>query len=172
MLMVTTIWLPILGVAFEGVADDVATGEYMVKEIEPLADRPCASPMVTGIVLAPGVVAAATVEKNEKILSPGVTSPFVPSSENARVAEPPIEERSLATVSPVLGGELPGVTVTVSSVESPAKTTEGDAAPTPVGSVAANTLPVVVPSKAIASNNDKSNLFISVITSSFYKKSR
>ncbi len=41
--------------------------------------------------------------------------------------------RSHATASPVLAGSVPGVTVTVRSVEPPAGTDGGLAAPAPVG---------------------------------------
>ena len=43
------------------------------------------------------------------------------------------------TISPVLAGLAPGVTVTVSSVDSPSPTRLGDAAPVPVGFVVVGT---------------------------------
>src|SRR5438477_189035 len=86
-------------------------------------------------LFAPLVVAGATVAKNEKMLSFGVTSPLVASSKNGCVAAPPIEVRLPLTVSPLLAGFAPGVTATVSSVVLPAVTVLGLAAPTPAGLV-------------------------------------
>jgi hypothetical protein len=51
------------------------------------------------------------------------------------VGEPPIKLKSPTTVRPVLGGNVPGVTVTVRSVEKPEVTELGLAAPTPDGLV-------------------------------------
>ncbi len=76
-----------------------------------------------------------TVAWNEKVLSPAARSPLVASSKKVWLAEPPMGDRSAVTASPVLVGPVPGVTATVSSVESPGKTAPGAAAPTPVGSV-------------------------------------
>ena len=81
------------------------------------------------------MVAAATVAPKEKTLLPATASPFVPSSKKVWVDEPPIWLRSPVTVIPVLVGFAPGVTVTVRSVLTPARTEAGVAAPTPVGSV-------------------------------------
>src|ERR1700741_3392056 len=91
--------------------------------------------MEAGKDFAPAAVAAATVALNEKMLSPAVTSPFVPSSKNACVDDPPIELRSTVTPSPVLAGFAPGATFTVKSVEFPACTVVGLAAPVPAGFV-------------------------------------
>ncbi len=55
-------------------------GKFTVSAIVPLPVRICASVMVKGRDFAPAVVAPATVAENEKILSPAVTSPCVPSS--------------------------------------------------------------------------------------------
>src|SRR5581483_10589884 len=90
-----------------------------------------------GKLFIPAVVLPATVAENEKVLSPDVTSPFVPLSTNCCVAELPIAVRSPVTVMPVLVGLAPGVTVTVSSVVPPAATVFGLAAPVPVGLVGA-----------------------------------
>jgi hypothetical protein len=81
---------------------------------------------VTGSEYVFDVLLVAVVE-NEKMLSPGVTSPFVPSSKKACVADPPIPDRSAVTAIPVLA--VPGVTVTVSRVIPPEVTVEGFAAP-------------------------------------------
>jgi hypothetical protein len=51
------------------------------------------------------------------------------------VADPPIALRSAVTARPVLAGEDPGVTLTVSSDEPPGSTEEGLAAPVPDGFV-------------------------------------
>src|SRR4051812_49141013 len=68
-------------------------------------------------------------------LSPGVTSPFVPSSKKLCGAEPPIGDRSAATAMPVLAGIAPGVTLTVSRMGSPGFGLFGLDAPEPVGFV-------------------------------------
>src|SRR5471030_803744 len=67
------------------------------------------------------------------MLSPPVTSPCVPSSNNGCVAEPPMPRRSVVTVRPVLAGFVPGVTVTFSNVELPAVREFGVADPVPLG---------------------------------------
>ena len=59
------------------------------------------------------------------MLSPGVTSPFEPSSKKACAAEPPIVVRSPVTVMPVLAGLVAGLTVTVKSVVLPCTTVFG-----------------------------------------------
>src|SRR6266700_7575761 len=97
--------------------------------------RPCASEIVTGRVFAPPVVAKATVVANENVLLPGVTSPFVPSSKNDCVADPPMLVRSPVTTIPVLVGLAPGVTRTVSNTLPPWATDAGLAAPAPLGFV-------------------------------------
>src|SRR5258706_15959124 len=92
--------------------------------------------MVTGKVFPPGVLELATVAWNENTLSPATASPWLASSKNCWMADPPIELRSPATAIPVLGGLLPGVTLTVRSVEPPAMSVFGLAAPVPDGLVA------------------------------------
>src|SRR5829696_4575166 len=87
------------------------------------------------MVFIPAVVASETVAPNEKVLSPPVTSPFVPSSKSVWVADPPIVERSPTTVTPVLVGVVPLVTATVSKVLPPAATVFGLAEPIPLGLV-------------------------------------
>src|SRR5215471_5076620 len=91
--------------------------------------------MLMGRLLAPAAVPGSTVAWNEKMLSPATTSPWVPSSKNDCPAAPPIDVRSPDTVSPVLAGPVPGVTATVSSVDEPAATLLGLAAPIPLGLV-------------------------------------
>ena len=66
-----------------------------------------------------------------KMLSPAVTSPFVPSSRSKLDGGPPIELVLTETRMFVLGGLSAGVTATVSSVATPAGTVEGEAPPTP-----------------------------------------
>ena len=58
-----------------------------------------------------------------------------PLSVKPWLADPPIAERSHVAVMPVLAGVVPGVTVTVRSVESPGGTDAGLALPMPVGAV-------------------------------------
>src|ERR1051325_1151052 len=88
-------------------------------------ERNCASVAVTGMLFAPGVVAGATVALKEKMLSPGVTSPFVPLSKSVCEALPPMEVRFAVTAMPVLVGLAPGVTVAVRSVVPPCATGVG-----------------------------------------------
>src|SRR6266496_3754850 len=111
------------------------SGGLTVKLIEVELPLNCASAIVTGRLLAPGVALPETVARYEKTLSPAVTSPFVPLSKKDCEAGPPIEERFPATVMPLDGGLVPGVTVTVRRVVCPRSTAEGLAAPTPVGLV-------------------------------------
>jgi len=108
-----------------------------VRDIEVLPTRfsGLVSVMVTGRLFAPPLVPFATVALNEKRLSFGVTSPLVPSSKKAWLAEPPMEERLALNVCAVLVGFVPGVTVTVNSVVFVGATEEGLAAPTPDGFV-------------------------------------
>ena len=94
-------------------------------------ERVCASDTVHGSDLVPG--AAVTVVENENTLSPDVASPFVPLSKSVCDAEPPIAVRSQATARLVLGGFVPGVTVTVSRLDAPLESDAGEAEPTPVG---------------------------------------
>src|SRR6185503_3134673 len=88
--------------------------------------------MVYGMLLRPWVVDMPTVARNEKVLSAGVTSPLVPSSNIVWVSEPPIADRSMTTARPVLAGLVAGVTATVRSEFPPAGTALGFALPTPV----------------------------------------
>ena len=112
-----------------------AGGGCTVSEIDAALPRNCASLMVTGSDFAPGVVPLVTVALKEKILSPAVTSPFVPLSKNCCAAEPPIRLRSAVTAMPVLGGLVPPATLTVSSVDAPACRLLGFAEPLPAGGV-------------------------------------
>src|SRR3954468_15171879 len=89
--------------------------------------------MVTGRDRLPGGMPLETEVAKVNTLSPAVTSPFVPVSENACVPEPPIWLKSPVTVIPVLTGLAPGVTVTVRSVAAPACTEFGLATPVPEG---------------------------------------
>ena len=106
-----------------------------VRRIDAAELRPCASAIVTGSVKAPGAVPDGTVTMPENTRSPAVRSPFAPSSASACAAAPPMTVESAVTVIPVLGGTVPGVTATVSSVAPPAKVVAGAAPPTPVGGV-------------------------------------
>lgn len=76
----------------------------------------CASEATAVTTRLPPVVFAGIVAENEKILSFGVTSPFVPLSKKVCVAEPPMSVRFPTTVIPVLGGVVAGMTETVKSV--------------------------------------------------------
>src|SRR5437667_4565049 len=113
-------------------------------DVEALLDRDCASDMVKVSVFVPMVVEGETVALYEKLLSPALASPFVPSSYRVCVVEPPIAERLPVTVIPLLVGFVPGVTVTVRRVESPTRTVVGFAAATPVGGWDVSSL-VIVP---------------------------
>ena len=66
------------------------------------------------------------------MLSPAVMSPFVPSSKKVCVP-PPMVERSTLTAATGPGGNAPGVTFRVRSVEVPLAIEAGAAAPTAVG---------------------------------------
>src|SRR5262249_7432119 len=112
-----------------------SNGPSTEKGIEADVDRDCASKTVHESVFEPGVVPAAIVAANENVLSPAAASPFVPSSKNVCEEPPPIAVRAQGTPRLVLGGLVPGVTATVSSVEPPAGADAGPAAPTPVGGV-------------------------------------
>ena len=57
-------------------------GDVTVREIVVDAVRDCASATLIGRLFAPTLVAIVTVAWKEKILSPDVTSPFVPLSKN------------------------------------------------------------------------------------------
>src|SRR3954466_15772633 len=89
--------------------------------------RVCASLTVSGSVFSPAAVPAATVALNVNVL--------LGPSANVCAALPPIDDRSPTTVSPVLAGFVPGVTVTVRSVEPPASTSDGFADPVAAGDV-------------------------------------
>src|SRR5947199_400575 len=93
-----------------------AVADWMVSEMVVLPVRACASLSVTLSVLAPGVVAAATVALKEQMLSPGAASPYVPLSKSVCEALPPIGVRSAVAVMPVLVGDWAGVTCMVRSV--------------------------------------------------------
>src|SRR5207248_3141662 len=95
-----------------------------------LVERNCASVAVTRMLFAPGVVVGATGVLKEKMLSPGVTSPFVPLLKSVCVALPPMEVRFAVTAMPVLVGPLPGVTVAVRRVVPPCTTGVGLNVPT------------------------------------------
>lgn len=94
--------------------------------IEPEPERDCASVMVKGSDLDPGVVPFETVAVKVNVL---------PLPENDCAAEPPIDERSAVTAKLVLAGFVPGVMFTVSSVDAPGNTEFGFAVPVPVGFV-------------------------------------
>src|SRR5262249_35733178 len=96
--------------------------------------------MEKGIDFGPGAVSGVTVAAYVKTLPPAPTSsPLIPPSTNCWLAEPPIDERSAVTTSPVLAGFVPGVTVTVNVDAPPGSTEFGFAAPKPDGLVAAST---------------------------------
>src|SRR5438270_12648749 len=59
-----------------------------VREMEALPLRACASVIVAGIVVAPGVLFVGTEAVKVKMLSPAIWSPCEPSSKNCCVAEP------------------------------------------------------------------------------------
>jgi len=117
----------------EGVAEPVTESGvgpgFTVSEIEEDAVLSCASLALIGRLFAPEVVASGTFALNEKTLSPAVTSPFVPLSNNTWLADPPIVLRSAVAVIPVLAGPAAGVTVAVIKVLLPAVTGDGLAAP-------------------------------------------
>ena len=118
------------------------------------AARPSASLTTQKMSTVPGGIAAGTVTRSENVRSPGVTSPFVPSSDS-RVMPPPSGPRLQATPMPVLGGLSAGVTVTVRSVEPPAGTLAGVAAPTAVipAAVAAGTKMTAISTVIAAASN-------------------
>src|SRR5947209_7805782 len=78
--------------------------------------RPRESVTVTGSDFEPGDVEMLTVAANMKVL---------PEPLRACAGEPPIDDRSAVTASPVLVGFVPGVTVTDSAVASPWLTDAG-----------------------------------------------
>src|SRR5262249_38444206 len=87
-----------------------SSGPSTVSAIAVTLERFCASSTAHGKTCDPG--AAVTVARNEKVPSPAAASPWVPSSNRLCVPEPPSEERSQNTWTPVLGGAVPGVTLT------------------------------------------------------------
>ena len=129
--------------------DGLVEEPVMVTEILQLPVRTWASVIVAGIVLRPDVVAGATVAWYEKILSPAIASPFIPSSRKVCDAERPVIDRSAVTARPVLGGVVTGVTVTVRSVMPPGATVLGLAAPTPLGLVDVGLGANATPRKAV-----------------------
>src|SRR6185369_5519991 len=122
---------------FAAPAPDGFVAPSTPNEIEPVPVRASGlvSVIVNGSDLMPPVVPIATVALKEKVLSPAVTSPFVPLSKNCCDALPPMALRSAVTVCAVLVGLCPGVTATVSSVDCVAATEFGFALPTPLGFV-------------------------------------
>ena len=113
----------------------VPVGTVTANEIDALALRDWVSVTVTAMVTVPAEVDPGTVTLNEKVLSPESTSPLVPSSANACVDEPPIEERLAVTAIPVLVGFVPGATTTVNRTVAPVVTESGVAVPVAVGLV-------------------------------------
>src|SRR5438105_2213210 len=103
----------------------------MLSEMLATPVRPWTSWMVTGRDLLPSAVPAPTVALYENVPSPVVTSPLVPSSNIVCDALPPIGVRSAMAVMPVLAGDWPGVTATLSSVMPVAETVDGVAEPAP-----------------------------------------
>jgi hypothetical protein len=99
-----------------------AGGAVTVNPIELVAVRSCESATATASVNVP---ADAGVKLYEKIPSPAVTSPFVPSSYIGCVEDPPADVRFTCTVIPVLAGEVAAVTVAVSNVAFPVNTAAG-----------------------------------------------
>src|SRR5207247_1578889 len=98
------------GVVSTFTAAMVSTPGVTVTKAAVVAARACASATETLMVFVPLGIAPPTVMVKEKRPSPGVASPFKPSSKRVCVAEPPSGVRSAVTVMPVLGGAAPGVT--------------------------------------------------------------
>src|SRR5436190_2275803 len=120
------------------------SGARTVSAIEKLPLRNSASVTAAANVFRPPPAETGTVAANEKVLSPAVTSPCVPSSNNACDDETPIAVRSAVTASPVLAGLVPGVTVAVSSVLPCPRITElGNAVPTADGLLDGSGVPVM-----------------------------
>ncbi len=92
--------------------------------------RPRASVRLAVSIRNPGAPAATTAK--EYTPSPAVTSPCVPSSTSV-CTPPPSGARSTDTPVTGLGGNAPGVTLTVSRTGLPATTDPGNAAPSPLG---------------------------------------
>ena len=97
--------------------------------------RSSASETVKVRTRGPEGVPGATVTSSEKVRSPAVTSPLVPSSNRGEGFAPPMLVRSAVTARPLLVGLPPGVTATVSSELPPAGTELGFAAAVPLGAV-------------------------------------
>src|SRR5215213_4185669 len=103
-------------------------GCSMLRLIEPADDvRPSASLTMSGSTLVPGAVSGETFAWTLNVL---------PAPENTVAAEPPIDDRSAFTLSPLLTGLVPGVTLTDKVVDRPGSTEFGLAVPTPLGLVA------------------------------------
>src|SRR6266849_1001420 len=111
-----------------------AGGVCTVTEIDVVLDRVCESEMVMPSVFTPAVVSGVTCASNVNVL---------PLPLNAWVGEPPMGERLPVTVMPVLVGFVPGTTVTLSVVVSPAESEAGVAMPMPVGGVDVSSLTIV-----------------------------
>src|SRR3569623_3292205 len=123
-----------------GVAAPTPVGEggaTTVKLSKVLPARPCRSLTLIGKDFAPTVVAGATVALNDQMPSPAVTAPCKPASWKAAVALPPMLLRSPATMTLVLAGLEPPVTVAVSSVVEFTGPELGEAEPATVGAVEA-----------------------------------
>ena len=123
-----------MGATLAGLALPVPEGFVAPSTVSVIVAAPlraCASASATLIVFDPELVAPPTTALNEKMLSPGVTSPFDPSSKRVCDALPPIGVRSAVAVMPVLVGDCPGVTATLSRVVPVAGTVAGVAVPFP-----------------------------------------
>src|SRR5438067_1387138 len=122
------------GATLAGVAVPLPVGFVAPRTVRLIVAAPVrawASLRTTLMIFAPELVAPPTMASKEKMLSPGVTSPFDPSSYIVCVALPPIGVRSAMAVMPVLAGDWPGVTATLSSVMPVAETVDGVADPAP-----------------------------------------
>src|SRR4029453_19316327 len=82
------------------------------------AERPSLSVIVAGRLNTPGAPVIAVARK-VKTLSPATWSGSTPSSANGCAEAPRMELRSARTMRPVLGGLVPGETVTVRIAGSP-----------------------------------------------------
>src|SRR5437763_3085342 len=118
------------GATLAGVAVPLPVGFVAPRTVSVIVAAPVrawASLRRTLMVFGPELVAPPTMALKEKMLSPGVTSPFEPSSYIVWVALPPIGVRSATAVMPVLAGDWPGVTLTVGSIKPVAATGGGEA---------------------------------------------
>src|SRR5689334_9723796 len=102
-------------------------GGVTVSDAEVELLRFCASLIVMGSDFAPTPVVNDTVAVNENV-------PLWLSA-NDCVADPPIDERSPVTTTPVLAGFVPAVTVTVIAVVAPGRSEFGLADAVPLGGV-------------------------------------